>query len=85
MEEEEALKNSGHVTETVGWLAIESGTGDWGDLQYQAGHTGNSVNHKGYNLNFDADFENLLKKAWVGSPQKLRLMTEKLSQRGRPG
>ena len=28
---------------------------------------------------------NLLKKAWVGSPQKLRLMTEKLSQRGRPG
>ena len=28
---------------------------------------------------------NLLKKAWVGSPQKLRLMTEKLSERGRPG
>ena len=57
MEEEEALKNSCHATETVGWLAIESGTGDWGGLQYQAGHTGNLVNHRGYNLNFDADFD----------------------------
>ena len=57
MEEEEALKKSGHLTETVGWLAIESGTGDWGDLEYQAGHTGNVVNHRGYNLDFDADFE----------------------------
>ena len=34
---------------------------------------------------FFVDTKNLLKKAWVGSPQKLRLMTEKLSQRGRPG
>lgn len=58
MEEEEALKNSGHATETVGWLAIESGVGNWGELEYQAGHTGNSVNHQGYDLNFSQDFSN---------------------------
>ncbi|MEL7407076.1 MAG: CARDB domain-containing protein [Cyanobacteria bacterium J06558_2] len=39
MEEEEALKYSGHLTETVGWLAIETGTGVLGELEYQAGHT----------------------------------------------
>ena len=50
LEEEEALKNSGHATETVGWLAIESGQGNWGELEYQAGNTGNSVNHQGYDL-----------------------------------
>ena len=58
MEEEEALNNSGHATETVGWLAIESGQGNWGELEYQAGHTGNSVNHQGYDLNFSQDFSN---------------------------
>ncbi|MEL6438904.1 MAG: tandem-95 repeat protein [Cyanobacteria bacterium J06621_8] len=57
MEEEEALKASGHLTETVGWLAVESGQGDWGELQYQAGHTDNLVNHRGYSLNFDVNFE----------------------------
>ena len=34
---------------------------------------------------FKEVWTNLLKKAWVGSPQKLRLMTEKLSRRGLPG
>lgn len=57
MEEEEALRHSGHATEKVGWLALESGTGDLGDIQYQAGHTEELVNHRGYTLNFDSNFD----------------------------
>ena len=56
MEEEEALKTSGHAQETVAWLAIDSGQGDWGELSYQAGHTEPKVNHNGYNLNFSQEF-----------------------------
>lgn len=57
MEEEEALKYSGHATEKIGWLAIETGSGDLGDIQYQAGHTDRLVNHRGYTLNFEGNFE----------------------------
>ncbi|MEM7591428.1 MAG: hypothetical protein AAF383_07900, partial [Cyanobacteria bacterium P01_A01_bin.83] len=56
MEEEDALKASGHATETVGWLAIDAGQGTWGDLQYQAGNTGREVTHRPYSLNFEQDF-----------------------------
>ncbi|MEO1341967.1 MAG: peptidase, partial [Cyanobacteria bacterium J06635_13] len=56
LEEEEALRNSGHAQETVGWLAIDTGEGNWGDLQYEAGHTGRKVDHRYYNLNFDREF-----------------------------
>ena len=56
LEEEEALKNSGHGQETVGWLAIDSGTGDLGELQYQAGHTARIVDHRYYNLGFEQEF-----------------------------
>ena len=50
MEEEEALKNSGHGAETIGWLAIESGSGDWDGLNYQAGNTGDVVTHRWHEL-----------------------------------
>ncbi|MDJ0900828.1 MAG: CAP domain-containing protein [Xenococcus sp. MO_188.B8] len=53
LEEEEALKPSGHVTETVGWLAIESGTGTWNGIEYQASHTGNEVTHEWHDLNLE--------------------------------
>ncbi|MEM8721925.1 MAG: hypothetical protein AAGE84_21950 [Cyanobacteria bacterium P01_G01_bin.39] len=56
LEEEEALKNSGHATETVGWLAIEAGKGDWGELNYQAGHTGRRVDHRPAKINFSQEF-----------------------------
>ncbi|MEM8723844.1 MAG: peptidase, partial [Cyanobacteria bacterium P01_G01_bin.39] len=56
MEEEDALKASGHANETIGWLAIDAGQGTWGDLQYQAGNTGREVTHRQYSLNFDQDF-----------------------------
>ena len=56
MEEEEALRNSGHGQETVGWLAIDGGVGDLGDIQYQAGHTGRRVNHNSAQINFKQEF-----------------------------
>ena len=56
MEEEDALKASGHKNETVAWLAMDAGQGTWGDLEYQAGHTGREVTHRQYDLNFSQDF-----------------------------
>ena len=57
MEEEELLKSSGHSTETVGWLAIESGSGDWDGLEYKAGHTGNRIDHTWDTINLGTNFE----------------------------
>ena len=56
LEEEEALKTSGHLTETIGWLAIESGAGTWDEFQYQASHTAKEVTHKWHDLNFEQIF-----------------------------
>ena len=56
LEEEEALKPSGHLTETVGWLAIESGAGTWDEFQYQASHTARKVTHKWHDFNFEETF-----------------------------
>lgn len=55
MEEEEALKFSGHRRETLGWLAIEPGSGGWNDLEYQAGHAG-KINHTWDRVNFEQTF-----------------------------
>ena len=57
MEEEEALKLSGHAMETVGWLAIESGSGNWDGLSYQAGSTGNNIDHSWDTVNFGQSFD----------------------------
>ncbi len=57
LEEEEALLNTGHETETVGWLAIEPGSGDWNGLDYEAGHTGMNVDHTWSEIEFDQSFE----------------------------
>lgn len=57
MEEEEALKLSGHATESVGWLAIESGSGNWSGLEYQAGSTGRNINHTWDKVDFDRNFD----------------------------
>ena len=57
MEEEEALKNTGHASETVGWLAIETGTGSWGGLDFRAGHTGRRINHTWDRINFSQTFD----------------------------
>jgi hypothetical protein len=50
LEEEEALRTSGHGTESVGWLAISSSSGKWDGLNYQAKNLGDVVNHNWYTL-----------------------------------
>ena len=57
MEEEEALKNTGHASETIGWLAIETGTGSWDDMDFRAGHTGRRINHTWDKINFAQTFD----------------------------
>ena len=58
MQEEEALAliDSDHGTETLGWLAISPGSGDWNQNQYQAGTTGNQVNHDWHTIEFENSF-----------------------------
>lgn len=57
LEEEELLKPTGHATETIGWLAIESGSGAWDGLQYQAGKTGTRIDHTWDTITFEQSFE----------------------------
>jgi len=57
MEEEEALKNSGHARETVGWLAMETGIGSWDNLDYQAGLSKSNVDHNFPRIDFGQTFE----------------------------
>lgn len=56
MEEEEASNNSGHGEETVGWLAISAGSGNWSENNYLAGTTGDKVTHNWHTINFDNNF-----------------------------
>ena len=56
MQEEQALNNSGHASETLGWLAIDAGNGKWSQNNYLAGQTGNSVNHDWYTIGFKNNF-----------------------------
>ena len=57
MEEEEALKHSGHKTETLGWLAIEPGSGSWNGLEYQAERTGVDIDHTWDTISFEPTFD----------------------------
>ncbi len=51
MEEEEAKANSGHVPETIGYMAIsDDGTGEWGDIDYVTGSTLEEVTNAWHNL-----------------------------------
>ena len=52
LEEEEEFKESGHKTESVGWLAIETGEGTWNAMEYQAGTTGDRVTDRWHTLDF---------------------------------
>ena len=53
--EEDEIQTTAHGTETIGWVAIEGGRGQWSGLDYAAGVTGNVVNHEWYELGFGAD------------------------------
>jgi serralysin len=56
LEEEEALRGSGHGSERVGWLALSSGSGDWNGHTYQAGTSAVRVTHEWQSLPFVASF-----------------------------
>ena len=53
MEEEELYRNSGHSQESIGWLAIESGTGDLNNLSFKAGRRGNRIDHRWDKIHYD--------------------------------
>ena len=56
MEEEEAFNNSGHNQETVGWLAISAGSGNWSQNNYKVGTTGDSFDHNWNTIDFGRTF-----------------------------
>ena len=57
MQEEEELNKGGHVSETLGWLAIEQGTAVDGDTLIQGGTTEQTVNHKPLSIQFGEAFD----------------------------
>jgi hypothetical protein len=54
--EEEESKDSPHGSETIGWLAIEAGTGGWNGRGYEAATTADAVTHNWYQINFGQSF-----------------------------
>lgn len=56
MEEEEANKNSGHASETIGYLAIEAGSGESGAFTYYADNTGDTINETWSDVDFNGLF-----------------------------
>ena len=56
MQEEEKLNGGGHIKETLGWFAIDSGTANDGDTILEGGITGNSFNHVASAESFSASF-----------------------------
>ncbi len=56
MEEEEANALSGHVNETIGYMAMSGGSGNWSGLNYTAGYTGDNVTDAWKTVNFGAGF-----------------------------
>ncbi|MEL6441907.1 MAG: hypothetical protein AAFQ80_21985 [Cyanobacteria bacterium J06621_8] len=59
-EEEEALKASGHGRETVGWLAIETGSGNWDGFDYTVGSTANEIDESWDTVLFGQTFDEVL-------------------------
>jgi predicted outer membrane repeat protein len=55
--QEEQADNLNHATETVGWLAIEHGSGSWSTMDWQAGSSAQNVNGKLTNVSFSAAFD----------------------------
>ncbi|MEO0490668.1 MAG: hypothetical protein AAFZ49_14085, partial [Cyanobacteria bacterium J06659_2] len=57
MQEEEALNPGSHAPETIGWLAVESGTAFDGDTLMQSNTTGQSHDDSRSKVSFAADFD----------------------------
>ena len=58
LEEEELYKSSGHGTETIAWLAISPGQGNWDGNEFIAGNTGDTVTHNWHTIDFANNFTN---------------------------
>ena len=58
LEEEEAYLNTGHGAETIAWLAISPGQGDWDGNTFIAGNTGDQVTHNWHTIDFGNVFNN---------------------------
>ncbi|MDJ0845473.1 Calx-beta domain-containing protein [Crocosphaera sp.] len=58
LEEEEAYKSSGHGSETIAWLAMSPGQGNWDGNEFIAGNTGDQVTHHWHTLDFGNTFLN---------------------------
>jgi predicted extracellular nuclease/2',3'-cyclic-nucleotide 2'-phosphodiesterase (5'-nucleotidase family) len=56
MQEEEARNGGRHVTETIGWLAIDTGTADDGDTLIDGGTTSARINHVPTEINYEQVF-----------------------------
>ncbi len=85
LEEEEALAHTGHGTETIGWLAIKSGAGTWGNLSYQAGHTGKEITHRWHDIDFghfDSTPNFLASLASINDPDAAGIRYQNLSSDG---
>lgn len=54
--EEEEAKATPHSSETVGWLAIEAGRGNWSGHAYEAARTPNAVTQRWYRIPFGQSF-----------------------------
>ncbi len=57
MQKEEKLNGRGHVTESIGWLAIETGASTAGDTIIDAGVTADKFTHRTQFHSFEASFE----------------------------
>ena len=86
LEEEEALKTTGHATETVGWLAMETGSGSWSGFDYEVGSTAEAIDDSWDTISFGQTFDtapNLLASlsSYVGAdPAGLRYRSLGASQ-----
>ncbi len=56
MEEEEANQFSGHTNETIGYMAMSGGSGNWSGLNYTAGYSGDRITDAWGTVNFGAGF-----------------------------
>ncbi|MEM9805725.1 MAG: glycoside hydrolase family 9 protein [Cyanobacteria bacterium P01_D01_bin.56] len=57
MQEEEALNSGGHISETLGWLAIDQGMGSDGDTLLQGGMTDRAVSSDRTLVTFEEAFD----------------------------
>ena len=67
LEEEEAYRDSGHGAETIAWLAISPGQGNWDQNAFIAGNTGDNVTHNWHTINFGGAFDSGSNPMFLGN------------------